>query len=117
MRLDGGEGKYYAESFPDNRFQLLSIEGKKLFGAASVTFNTYSPDVYVEAALEDSCLMDVRFDLKWFPMDQTEDSESDIAYVASSQNMEDQCLSEACVGVDCPVDMICFDRWKMPHCM
>ena len=117
MRLDGGEGKYYAESYPDNRFQLLSIEEKELFGAASVTFNSYSPDVYVESPLEDSCIMDVRFDYEWFPMDETEDSQSTISTVESSQDMEDQCLSEACVNVMCPVDMICFDRWKMPHCM
>ena len=114
--MDSGVGKYYNESFPDNRFRLLSIEDKELFGAAQVSFNQYSNEPTVLNALEDSCVSDVRFDQEWFPMDTGENGDSDVGEVLQTRNMEDQCLSDACLGFNCPDEMFCFDRWKNAYC-
>jgi hypothetical protein len=117
MRLDGGEGKFYGESFPDSDFQLISFEKDELFGGANVRYNKYNQDLfYLEDVLEDSCIMDVRFEQKWFPLDPSENDASDVAIVENSNNMENGCDSDACVNVNCPDQMMCVDRWKMPHC-
>ena len=116
LQLDGGEGKFYAESYPDNRFRLIAIAQDDVFGAALVTFNEYSGAATVFNALEDSCLSDIRLDQKLFPLETSENGASDIANVVKEVGVEDQCLSNACDGVTCPPDMVCFDRWKMPFC-
>ena len=117
LRMDNGEGKYYAESYPDNRFREIDIHPDGVFGAARVTFNEFSQAATVEDTLVDSCLSDVRLDQNLFPMDASDNGGSALADVVQSQSTVDQCLSNACDGVICPVDMMCLDRWKMPFCM
>ena len=117
LRLDGGAGTYYAESFPDDRFRLISVAQDELFGGAIVTFDEYNPDdATVYEAFEDSCISDVRIDQNVFPLETAENEESEIASVVQSVGVEDQCLSDACIGVQCPAGLSCVDRWKMPYC-
>ena len=41
LRLDGGEGRNYAESPPRDQHRLISLSGTRLFGAADVTYKKY----------------------------------------------------------------------------
>ena len=41
LRLDGGEGKHYAESPPRKEHRLISLSDKHLFGAADVKYKKY----------------------------------------------------------------------------
>ena len=116
-QLDGGEGKFYAESYPDDRFRFITLAPGDLFGAAIVTINQYSEEATVYDALEDSCLSDVRLDHLLFPLAKAENAQSEIADVLREVGVEDRCLSNACDNVVCPDPMTCVDRWKMPFCM
>ena len=116
LQLDGGEGKYYAESYPDDRFRLISLSPKDVFGGAMVTINEYSGVAVVHNALEDSCLSDVRLEQRRFPLEEAENAQSDIADVVRAAGVLDGCVSDACVGVTCANPMVCVDRWKSPYC-
>ena len=45
--MDGGDGKHYAESEPDDDFRLISVSGKDVYGGAHVNYRPFhsEPDV------------------------------------------------------------------------
>ena len=55
LRLDNGEGEYYAESWPsDKMHRLMALRGSMMFGAAQVSFNPWSGQAYVDEPLSNS---------------------------------------------------------------
>ena len=63
------------------------------------------------------CVSDVRLSRAWLPMDRSENDDSDAAHVSRrSQNVDDGCESNACVGILCQPGLICVDVWRHPDC-
>ena len=54
LQVDGGEGRFYAESVPDADFRLINLGGKRLFGGADVTYRPFHTEPDVNNVLIDS---------------------------------------------------------------
>ena len=54
LRLDRGEGKYYAELGFVDQHRWLAFAGSNIFAAADVKYNEYSGEAYVNGDLVNS---------------------------------------------------------------
>jgi len=63
------------------------------------------------------CIKDVRLDGQWLPMDPSENDDSAAAdFSRRSQNIDDGCESNACVGILCDPGLVCVDVWRQADC-
>jgi len=63
------------------------------------------------------CLNDVRLNGLWLPMDRSQNEESEAAvFSPRSQNIDDECESNACVGILCAPGLVCVDVWRHADC-
>ncbi|ELU14775.1 hypothetical protein CAPTEDRAFT_226653 [Capitella teleta] len=115
MRLDGGEGKYYAEQPFLDQHRWITIDEDLIYASAAVTYNVYTGEAYVDGDLIHTCMRDVRLMENTFPM--TEDEEADSwANIQRIENMDYDCESDACVNVACPEPQFCYDMWRYYEC-
>ena len=54
LKMDGGEGRYYNESLPNDDFPLLLLDGEYVFGGAAVNYPRFHPDPQVNRVFESS---------------------------------------------------------------
>ena len=59
---------------------------------------------------------DIRYDGEWFPMDVSQNSESQAAVVARSDKLGDGCESRACTFLHCAPPLTCIDLWRHAEC-
>ena len=54
LKVDGGEGRYYNESEPQDDFRLISLSGKDIFAGAEVEYRPFHSEPDVAEVFENS---------------------------------------------------------------
>jgi len=118
LSMNGGDGRYYAERPPAEEHRLLALSGKQIFGGAKVEYKLYRSQATVESTLLESCINDIRYDNRYFPMTSSEDSSiTDVDLVNNVRSREGCEVSNVCAGVTCPENFLCINAWLIPYCM
>lgn len=58
-----------------------------------------------------ACLNDIRYDNKWFPLNDNESSQSPAADITTMRNTQPDCVRNDCTAGICPAPFICQSLW------
>ena len=62
------------------------------------------------------CMNDIRYNGAWFPMDKSQNQESNSAVMARSDNLQDGCATLECATLNCLPPLTCYDMWRYAEC-
>ena len=67
-----------------------------------------------------ACINDIRLNTEWFPMQNSENEQSDAATLEYERNVFMDCIRDDCANVDCPkgvpMPMVCVPLWGSHEC-
>ncbi|XP_061183428.1 neural-cadherin-like [Saccostrea echinata] len=119
LSQDGGEGPLFVETSVDSKYQELTVKQNQIYAGAEVSYeHSKTIDQTNPKDLENSCLNDIRMDMKWFPMTATENNDNpDIKMVAEAETTNN-CTRDDCAGNICGMNgKICVPLWGMHKCV
>ncbi|KAH3883569.1 hypothetical protein DPMN_007529, partial [Dreissena polymorpha] len=115
LKLDSGEGRYYAESLgPVNGMMEFKTRQDQIHSGANVLY-TSGQGVFSGEDLVSTCLKDFRYDNKWFPLSDAEESQSPAAMVVQLANTEQGCKRDDCTN-RCSPPFVCVPLWEDFSC-
>eukprot|EP00105_Crassostrea_gigas_P039530 XP_019923678.1 PREDICTED: neural-cadherin-like [Crassostrea gigas] len=118
LSQDGGEGPMYAETIADSKHQELTVKQTQIYAGAEVSYeHSKVIDQTNPKDLENSCLTDIRMDMKWFPMTAAENSQNADIKLVDQAETRDSCYRDDCAGIICANGRICVPLWGMHKCV
>ena len=80
-----------------------------------ISYMEFQVEYYISA-----CINDIRLNAEWFPMQNSENEQSDAATLEYERNVFMDCIRDDCANVDCPkgvpMPMVCVPLWGSHEC-
>ncbi|XP_048742923.2 neural-cadherin-like isoform X4 [Ostrea edulis] len=119
LSQDGGEGPLYVETTADSKYQSLVVKNTQVYAGAEVSYeHSKTIDQTNPKDLENSCLTDIRMDMKWFPVTSAENNQNSNVKMVTETRTTNDCSRDDCNGNTCATyGKICFPLWGLHKCV
>ncbi|XP_077285553.1 cadherin-N2 [Arctopsyche grandis] len=116
LELDGGEGRYYNETFVFEGHQWLLIDKQEGVYAGGKAEYTGVRTFDVNTDFKKGCIDDIRFEGKHLPLPPAMNG-SQWGQATMARNLDKGCASHSpCISVNCPEPFECVDLWNEYEC-
>lgn len=119
LKMDSGEGRYYADSKGHGNLDL-SIRQDEIHSGANLIYSSGQPSIFAgdEQDFISSCIEDIRLEHRWFPMKDgdVEETQSPAATVENIVHTDLECIRNDCPVGKCRPPLICIPLWETSIC-